>query len=329
MGRAVTTEHGRRSSGRLGTKDVHSRRHITLLRMVALAACLAVATSAGAATPRSNAAASGVVYRNGDFEANNWCQWNLEQVTELISPTRCAHAFGTAANSGHSAARIVTRPRPTRGSNSRYSARLWLGPNNGSGSTNDTAALIMMTSRRRLATGAQAYIGWSVYLPKRDACAFPNNYGDWNVIQELLQNPGGSTSPGPPFGVGIDTASWNGASSCHPRFYAQLAVDQTTGNPGRTPVGSRQRWESSATVPWNKWVDFVIRYKVALDHTGIVQLWRDGVRVLSLTHVQTEFAGWNTGLDTYAMLYTANANTTRIAYFDDFRVGSTYAAVAP
>lgn len=313
----------------LGTKNVHSRRNLTLLTMVAVAACLGVVTSAGAAPLRSNAAASGMVYRNGDFEADNWCQWSLEQVTKIISPTRCAHAFGTAANSGHSAARIVSRPRPTRGRKSRYSARLWLGPNNGTGSTNDTAALIMMTSRRILATGGNAYIGWSVYFPKRDACAFPNNYGDWNTIQELLQNPGGSTSPGAPFGVGLDTASWNGASSCHPRLYAQLGVGQTTGAPVHTPVGSRQRWEGSAPLRWNRWIDFVIHIKVATDNTGTVQLWHNGVRVLSLRNVRTEFAGWNTGLDTYAMLYTANANTTRTAYFDDFRVGSSYAAVAP
>ena len=73
----------------------------------------------------------------------------------------------------------------------------------------------------------------------------------------------------------------------------------------------------------------MIHIKVALDNTGTVQLWHNGIRVLSLTNVRTEFAGWNTGLDTYAMLYGAKANTTRIAYFDDFRVGSSYAAVAP
>lgn len=326
-GRAATAEQVVAAAD-LGTKDVHNRWNLALLGIVALAAGFGSVSSAGTAVRQpQSAAATNVVYRNGDFETDNWCPWDLEQVTGTISPTRCARTFGTTANSGHTAATIVTRP--TRGSKSRYSARLRLGPNNGSGSTNDTAALIMMTSRRRLATGRSAYIGWSVYLPKRDACAFPDNYGDWNVIQELLQNPGGSTSPGPPFGVGIDTASWNGASSCHPRFYAQLAVGQTTGTPVHTPLGSPQRWEDSAPIPWNRWVDFVIRYKVALDQTGIVQLWRDGVRVLSLTHVQTEFTGWDTGLDTYAMLYTANADTTRIAYFDDVRVGSSYAAVAP
>jgi len=338
MGRAVTAEQVV-AAAELGTQDVHNHWNLTLLGIVGLAAGLGAVTSAGTAVRQPHgaagsavhqphrAAAPDVVYRNGNFETNNWCPWDLEQVTGTISPTRCAHTFGTAANSGHTASRIVTRP--TRSLRSRYSARLRLAFNNGSGSTSDTAALIMMTSRHTFATGGEAYVGWSVYLPKRDACAFPDNYGDWNVIQELLQNPGGSTSPGPPFGVGLDTASWNGASSCHPRFYAQLAVDQTTGGPVHTPLGSPQRWEASAPVPWNTWVDFVIHYKVALDRTGIVQLWRNGVRVLSLTDVRTEFAGWNTGLDTYAMLYGAPANTNRIAYFDDFRVGSSYAAVAP
>jgi len=295
--------------------------------MVALAVCVGAGASSATAMRQSHGAVSKAVYRNGDFESQSWCAWDLEQVTIRISPTRCARTFGTAANSGRSATRIVTSP--TRGRHSRYSARLWLGPNDGSGSTSDTAALIMMTGKNILATGGNAYIGWSVYLPKRDACAFPNNYSDWNAIQELLQNPGGSTSPGAPFGVGLDTARRNGASSCHPRFYAQLAVGQTSGAPVHTPNGSRQRWEASKPLRWNRWIDFVIHIEVARDNTGTVQLWHNGSRVLSLTHVRTEFAGWNTGLDTYAMLYGARANTTRIAYFDDFRVGSSYAAVAP
>jgi hypothetical protein len=313
---------------------MHTRRNLTVLGMAAIAACVwglasaeTTASHSHATGSHSYAAASGAAYRNGNFESDNWCAWDLEQVTDGTSPTTCAHTFGTVANSGHSKARIVRTP--TRDSTSRYAARLQLDPKHGAGSTNDTAALIMMTGKGSLATGGEAYIGWSVYLPRRDACAFPGNYGDWNVIQELLQDPGRSRSPGPPFGVGLDTASWNGASSCKPRFYAQLAVDQTTGNPVHTPVGSPQRWEDSATVPWGTWVDFVIHYKVALNHTGIVELWRDGVRVLSLTNVRTEFTGWNTGLDTYAMLYGASAGTTRIGYFDDFRVGSSYAAVDP
>ena len=98
----------------LGINDVYRCRNLTLLGMVALAVCVGVGACSATATRQSQSAASKAVYRNGDFETHNWCPWDLEQGTVRISPTRCARTFGTPANSGRSATRIVTSP--TRGS---------------------------------------------------------------------------------------------------------------------------------------------------------------------------------------------------------------------
>jgi Polysaccharide lyase len=108
----------------------------------------------------------------------------------------------------------------------------------------------MLTSQNILAPGGEAYVGWSVYLPSSNIGQWPGQYGDWNLINEFLQNPGGATSPGPVFQIGIDTASWNGASASNPHLYAE-------------GIGGVGRWEDPATVPWDTWIDFVVHIKVA------------------------------------------------------------------
>jgi hypothetical protein len=79
-------------------------------------------------------------------------------------------------------------------------------------------------------------------------------------------------------------------------------------------------------VSYDTWTDFVVHVHWSTSTNGKVELWKNGVKVFSDANTRTLIAK-----PVYMEFqnYGPAANTTRTNIFDEIRVGSSYAAVAP
>jgi hypothetical protein len=124
-------------------------------------------------------------------------------------------------------------------------------------------------------------------------------------------------------------------------------VDKTTPPLGIQVLNGRLRVTQSFTsgnthtdlgaVATGKWINIVLHVKWATGNTGVLEVWRDGVKMVSKTNVRTQSKGGSymkVGINKWSWAPGGGSSsaTQRIFYIDQFRMGSqasNYESVAP
>lgn len=85
----------------------------------------------------------------------------------------------------------------------------------------------------------------------------------------------------------------------------------------------------------NQWVSWVIHVKWAVDNSGILQVWKNGVLVIDRPDTPTspsEGTFFKLGINKFGWGIQPSTSTNRVLYFDEVRIGdeeATYADVQP
>ena len=163
--------------------------------------------------------------------------------------------------------------------------------------------------------GADTYIGFSVFLP-RGFSYVPNQlfnnifewHGDSNDVQASVH-------------LTIDSIIGNhyGISNPRPGFVVDLHTET-----GYKPVMFRL-----GDLVTGRWLDFVIRTKWATDGSGVIAGWMDGVKKFSSSRKTWYSGGQISMVKPQLGYYRANYSRPAILYVDAFKIGTSYASVAP
>ena len=165
------------------------------------------------------------------------------------------------------------------------------------------------------ALGADSYVGFSLflpngfpYVPKQLHNAIAEWHGDSNDVQASVQ-------------LTIDSiiGKHYGILNARPGFVLALHT-----RAGYNPVMFR-----FGDLVTGRWVDFVFRTKWATNSTGIIEGWMDGVKRFSGLR-QTWYSGGQISMVKPQLgYYRANHSENAVLYVDAYKIGKSYASVAP
>jgi hypothetical protein len=161
--------------------------------------------------------------------------------------------------------------------------------------------------------GDDRYYAFSIYLPN----SFPFvPHSVFNYFFELHGDNDGQA----PVKIGLNSlvSRWNPSVG----FVAEL-------NSGRSPYSPTTKWWRLGGLTTGRWVDFVVHVRWASDPTGTLEVWRDGVRKISIRGVRTWY---ESGLDRVKPAlgyYRSDYPQTAVLYLDAFKIGPSYVSVAP
>ena len=163
--------------------------------------------------------------------------------------------------------------------------------------------------------GADAYVGFSVFLPQGFAYV-PNQlfnhifewHGNSNVVQASVH-------------LLIDTimGTQYGITNPSPGFVVDLHTER----------GFRPALFRFGDLVTGRWVDFVIHTKWATDSSGLIEGWMDGVKKFSSYRKTWYSNGEIRNVKPQIGYYRANYSRAAVLYLDAFRLGTSYEAVAP
>jgi hypothetical protein len=77
------------------------------------------------------------------------------------------------------------------------------------------------------------------------------------------------------------------------------------------------------------WINFVFRFKHSTASTGLIEIWRDGIKIFTINgknaHLSGEFPKWKLGLYKASFLgdEPASPHSSRVIFFDNIKVGNT------
>jgi len=155
--------------------------------------------------------------------------------------------------------------------------------------------------------GNDVYMGWSMYLKSTyrptnvNGDAYGNAFVEWHADSAQEQAP---------FHFGVDGAT------------GQYFIDLHTQAVGWNPIFIRD----VGPIVKGQWVDFVVHHRWRRDSTGLVEFWINGNKVFSWSGATGGAAN-----DVYPeiMDYRSPVSWPEVVYFDAFRIGTSYSAVAP
>jgi hypothetical protein len=80
----------------------------------------------------------------------------------------------------------------------------------------------------------------------------------------------------------------------------------------------------------DKWHEFVFHIKHSTGSDGLIEVWRDGVKIHNITgrNMHTKVPKWKIGLYKSSFLHNTSEHGSRVLYFDNIRVGSAKATFA-
>lgn len=234
----------------------------------------------------------------GDFETGDFSEWKLELC--------CKHS-----------GEIVSSP--TRAGT--YAAKFTLNRNDPLVKKGKRAELKRYGVSR---IGSEYWYGFSIYLPN-----------DWvedteaEIVTQWHDNPDfwfGEKSKRPPLSLSISGKSWAISNVWDPNL-----VTKTSKN-----IGKQMLW--SENFERGVWTDWVFHVKWSYKSDGIIEVWKDGVRIVNKHGPNTynDFRGPFLKIGSYKYRWKSAKSTSivneRIIYYDEVRVGNasaSYADVAP
>ncbi|MBC7791529.1 MAG: heparin lyase I family protein [Anaerolineae bacterium] len=180
--------------------------------------------------------------------------------------------------------------------------------------------------------GSERWYGLRIYIP--DSWQVDVNREDYQILAQWHNLPDtelGERYTPPPLAIWIDKGEWSIWNYWDPNAVSEL----TKGAPA-APGGRMVLWRGAFSR--GRWTDWVVHVKWSYGADGLLEIWKDGQRVVSRT-------GPNTYNDRRPLYFMAGiykwmwsnpggvwSQPTRVAYFDDLRIAGSvgsYAAVAP
>jgi hypothetical protein len=235
----------------------------------------------------------------GNFETGDFSGWNLEDLC-------CQHS-----------AQIVSSP--TRAGN--YAAKFTLNRNDPIVSKGKRAEL---KRYRESYMGSEHWYGLSIYLPNdwvEDTA--PDIVVQWHDRHDFWL---GETGKPPSFGLSINGKDWRISNTWDPNLVTKK----------NNVVGKESLY--SGAFKRGVWTDWVFHIKWSHEADGIIEVWKDGTRIVNKRGPNT----YNDLLDPYLKIgsykYTWKGNIVpstankRVIYFDEVRIGNasaSYKDVAP
>lgn len=220
--------------------------------------------------------------------------WIVNYETGDLSQWSEVHTGGTW---GNSSVEVVTSPVR----NSKYAAKFTV--NAGGGGVSQRAEVSATQQQTGGYPGQEWYYSWSVLVP-----SVPNattGWAEWTLITQWMDL---LYQCSPPLQVDIEPG---------PPLHYTLNSTLLDNKNGCAPLGPSREWDLGQ-LQYNKWDDFTIRIKWSDDPSvGFVEMWRNGVKVVSLTHVRTlDTSG---GVYMEQDLYRPSLSGTNVIYFEDTR----------
>ncbi|SRR6266852_875193 len=224
----------------------------------------------------------GTKYWVVDYETGDLTQWSE------------VHAGGTW---GNSSVKVVTSPVRY----GKYAVKFTV---NAGGAGDAQRAEVSATQQQTGGyAGEEWYYSWSILVP-----SVPNGttgWAEWTLITQWMDL---LYQCSPPLQIDIRPGT-------PPHFIlGSVLLDNKN---GCKPLGPTQEWDLGP-LQYDQWNDFTIRIKWSNDPSvGFVEMWRNGVRVVPLTHVRTlDTSG---GVYMEQDLYRPTYSGTNVIYFDDTR----------
>ena len=83
-------------------------------------------------------------------------------------------------------------------------------------------------------------------------------------------------------------------------------------------------------IPKDKWTQFVFHFIHSKDSDGLIEVWRDGVKIHTIKgrNMHLEIPKWKIGLYKSSFLDGSSSRSSRVVYFDNVRVGNSSATYA-
>ena len=223
----------------------------------------------------------GTVYWSADYETGNLGQWSQ------------VHAGGAW---GDSSVKVVTSPVR----HGKYAAKFTVNASGGAPQRAEVSANQRQTGGY---PGEEWYYSWSTLIP-----SVPNattGWAEWTVITQWMDL---LHQCSPPLQVDI-------LPGTPPHFVltSKLRDDKNRCN----PLGPTQKWDLGP-LQYDQWNDFTIHIKWSEDPSvGFVEMWRNWVEVVPLTHIRTLDTGGGVYME--QDIYRPDFSGTNVIYFDDIR----------
>lgn len=180
----------------------------------------------------------------GGFESGGLQGWGRE----IAGPEHCQVVRAPVRNGKYAARLICTRGQPDVSGSKR-------------------AELTHMDSGGPNTTHTECWFGWSLYLPA-DWTIDPQSPEIVTQWHELPDVELGETWRSPP--VALTTQG--------DRYYFNILWDARRVTPGNSPQG-RARLEAGRIAP-GQWTDWVLHIKWSYGADGLLEVWKDGVKVI-------------------------------------------------
>lgn len=84
---------------------------------------------------------------------------------------------------------------------------------------------------------------------------------------------------------------------------------------------------SFVTIPKNSWHQFVFHFIHSIGTDGLIEVWRDGVKIHNITgrNMHLQYPKWKLGLYKASFLDKSSKQDSRVLYFDNIKVGNSSA----
>lgn len=170
--------------------------------------------------------------------------------------------------------------------------------------------------------GEERWYGFSVYLPK-----------DWenemfDIVMQIHNHPDpGEGAKSPIMTLETEGKNWK----VNDRFDREKISKPANHGAGGT-ITSNRLWEGPYEV--EKWTDWVFHVKWSLDDDGLIEAWKDGVKVVEHKgpNGYNDEQPYYMKIGVYKPAYRVTAPPHRVIYHDEVRIGNekaSYADVAP
>lgn len=181
--------------------------------------------------------------------------------------------------------------------------------------------------------GQERWYGLSIYVP--GDWRIDTNPRDWQILAQWHSLPDVQLGEGllpPPLAIWIDKGEWSIWS-----YWDRTPVTKTTADGAPLPPGGRAvLWRGPYST--GKWTDWVVHAQWSYLSDGLIEMWKDGVKVVSRrgpnTYNDTQPLYFMLGLYRWPWSFPNNvwSEPKRVVYFDELRVGdatANYSAVVP
>jgi hypothetical protein len=256
--------------------------------------------TAAPATPTATPQASGTLLFSADFESGNLSQW--------------AGGARAGGSWGNSSVTVVKQGDKVAGLNSD-------GPWTAPVSRKGTYSGALLVDGPTVGHSQRAEVGSGV-------AESPGNDRYYGLTTYLPSNPNQSAPVGP---LSIaNYALW--------QFGAGTSIDLEQGQ-GQLGTGQGQkyqlvnvadgtyRWYDLGAVTYDAWVDWTIHVKWATDTSGVVEVWRNGTKMMTVSGVRT-YGNVQYNQSEYDW-YRADVSYANLMYLDQVKIGTTYSIVQP